>query len=177
MQIDLTKAFARDDHTLSFETELEMNSIVYGGEQFEILKKEPVKLTVHHAKKRCITVSGVTNLEIAIPCDRCLKDVSVSFAVDLNCQIDFENLEENPEQALEISNFMEENMLDVDALVCNEIMVLWPTKILCSASCKGICKKCGKNLNEGSCNCDQTELDPRMAAIRDIFYENYKEEV
>ncbi|HAJ39913.1 MAG TPA: DNA-binding protein, partial [Lachnospiraceae bacterium] len=35
--------------------------------------------------------------------------------------------------------------------------------------CKGICSICGKNLNHGTCDCDHTDLDPRMAQIRDIF--------
>ncbi len=35
--------------------------------------------------------------------------------------------------------------------------------------CKGICRKCGKNLNDGPCGCDTVELDPRMAVIAEIF--------
>ena len=50
-----------------------------------------------------------------------------------------------------------------------EILVNWPMKTLCTEACKGICKKCGTNLNHSSCTCDTVELDPRMAKIRDIF--------
>ena len=35
--------------------------------------------------------------------------------------------------------------------------------------CKGICRKCGKNLNEGACGCDDSVPDPRMSVIQDIF--------
>ena len=51
-----------------------------------------------------------------------------------------------------------------------------PTKILCKPDCKGICKVCGKNLNEGDCGCDQFVPDPRMAAIKDI-YDAFNKEV
>ena len=34
---------------------------------------------------------------------------------------------------------------------------------------KGICSRCGKNLNKGSCGCAEEPKDPRMAAISDIF--------
>ena len=59
--------------------------------------------------------------------------------------------------------------LDVDKLVYAEILVNWPMRVLCKDDCKGICKVCGMNLNKGACNCQRTELDPRMAAIQDIF--------
>ena len=35
--------------------------------------------------------------------------------------------------------------------------------------CKGICRRCGANLNLSECQCPKTEPDPRMAAIQDIF--------
>jgi uncharacterized protein len=59
--------------------------------------------------------------------------------------------------------------LDVDKLVYAEILVNWPMKVLCKEDCEGICKVCGANLNKGDCGCQRTELDPRMAAIQDIF--------
>ena len=62
-------------------------------------------------------------------------------------------------------------VLDTDSLVYNEILIHWPMKVLCQKNCKGICKHCGTNLNEKACTCDHAELDPRMAAIQDIFKE------
>ena len=42
-------------------------------------------------------------------------------------------------------------------------------KVLCKDNCKGICSRCGANLNKGDCGCDTWVPDPRMAAIQDIF--------
>ena len=42
-------------------------------------------------------------------------------------------------------------------------------KILCKPDCKGICPTCGRDLNTGTCDCDNFVPDPRMAAIKDIF--------
>ncbi|HWT27780.1 MAG TPA: DUF177 domain-containing protein, partial [Mobilitalea sp.] len=64
--------------------------------------------------------------------------------------------------------------LDVDILIYDEILIGFPMKLLCSEDCKGICKHCGTNLNEKTCDCDKTEYDPRMSVIRDIF-NNFKE--
>ena len=74
-----------------------------------------------------------------------------------------------------IDDEMEENDyligldLDIDKLIYGEILVNWPMKVLCNDDCRGICKVCGMNLNKGDCDCQRTELDPRMAAIQDVF--------
>ena len=59
--------------------------------------------------------------------------------------------------------------LDADRLVCNELSLNLPMKVLCKEDCKGICNRCGANLNYGICGCDTRSLDPRMAVIQDIF--------
>lgn len=177
MQIDLTESFAHENQALTYECSLEMDEMTYKGETFPIKEKNPFALSVFCKKGRKVEISGNTETVLLLSCDRCLQDVPVPFALDFQRSIDFAHLSESPEDALEISCFVKENMLDVDAFIANELLLAWPTKVLCNASCKGICKKCGRNLNEGDCGCEQTELDPRMAAIRDIFYKNYKEEV
>ena len=67
---------------------------------------------------------------------------------------------------------MEGYQLNVDSLISNEIFTCWPLKVLCREDCKGLCRVCGKDLNEGECGCDTFVPDPRMAAIMDIFREN-----
>ena len=61
--------------------------------------------------------------------------------------------------------------LDVDQQVGNELTLNLPMKILCSEDCRGICNRCGTNLNRGTCDCDKRSLDPRMSVIQDIFKE------
>ena len=67
------------------------------------------------------------------------------------------------------ADYMKGFQLDIDKMVYDEILVNWPMKVLCREDCKGICKKCGTNLNVKTCDCEKSELDPRMAAIQDIF--------
>ncbi|MBR2488852.1 MAG: DUF177 domain-containing protein, partial [Clostridia bacterium] len=44
-----------------------------------------------------------------------------------------------------------------------------PMKHLCSEKCKGICSKCGKNLNDGKCECPEKEIDPRLQILADLL--------
>ena len=69
---------------------------------------------------------------------------------------------------------MEGEQLNPEVLVRNELLINWPIRVLCKDDCKGICSRCGANLNVTACNCDTEQADPRMAAIRDIF-SKYKE--
>ena len=56
------------------------------------------------------------------------------------------------------------------SLLIQEVLhMYWPTKILCKEDCKGICKKCGKDLNQGACGCDDFVPDVRFANLMDIF--------
>ena len=91
------------------------------------------------------------------------------FLLSFDRKIDFNLSEEEREDLEEDSSFVDKDSLNVDALVRNELLVQWPIRVLCKDDCKGICSRCGANLNDGACSCDTAELDPRMAAIRDIF--------
>ncbi len=43
-----------------------------------------------------------------------------------------------------------------------------PMKKLCKPDCKGLCFKCGRDLNKGECKCTETEIDPRWEKIIDL---------
>ena len=45
----------------------------------------------------------------------------------------------------------------------------FPVRILCREDCRGLCQRCGKNLNEGECGCDTREIDPRMEPLRKLL--------
>ena len=47
----------------------------------------------------------------------------------------------------------EDNVLELDELVISDLLLQLPTKILCKEDCKGLCFKCGKDLNDGDCDC------------------------
>jgi uncharacterized protein len=46
-----------------------------------------------------------------------------------------------------------------------------PTKRLCSEDCKGLCPYCGKDLNEGRCDCEVDEIDPRFEVLKKLKFD------
>ncbi len=174
MLIDLSGVLSEQHRGIDTIAELEMNTFQNGKSVFPILKKEPVHIRVSHLKKRELSVEGETGLTIQIPCDRCLADTPVEFRLKFDRHIDMDDKDAVHAEELDEANYIDGYDLDVDRLLYNEILVGWPMKVLCREDCKGICSVCGQNLNEGTCNCEDTGLDPRMSVIRDLF-RNFKE--
>jgi len=52
--------------------------------------------------------------------------------------------------------------------VREQVFLSLPARSLCGEDCKGLCPRCGKNLNSESCNCDAAPADPRWSALSDL---------
>ena len=115
-----------------------------------------------------VHITGTVDIDIAIPCSRCLEEVptNMHFDIDKTLKITDGAL---VDEEMEETDYLIGFELDVDKLVYAEILVNWPMRVLCKDDCKGICKVCGMNLNKGTCSCDSFVPDPRMAAFQDIF--------
>lgn len=129
-----------------------MSTVSISGDEYEILEKTPVSIHIVCDEKDKVKLSVKLKLLVNSSCDRCLEDVSVDLDIDF-----FDEYE------------VSENTVDTDEIISEEIMLDWPMKVLCSDDCKGLCLKCGLNLNKDQCDCDTFIPDPRMAAIKDIF--------
>ena len=55
--------------------------------------------------------------------------------------------------------------LDLSEAIREELMLAVPEYVLCRDDCRGLCPQCGKDLNEGPCDCRPATTDPRWAAL------------
>lgn len=169
MLVNLSDALTLQGKTVQLEVQTELDSFEGAYGSFDITEKSPIILTVENTGADEARVEGNVRFTFATQCDRCLTDVPTML------DIKFERIVTSPDAETEDEDsrqFMDGYQLDVDALVQNEILVNWPVKILCKEDCKGICPKCGQNLNTGECGCDTFVPDPRMAVLKDIFESN-----
>ena len=58
---------------------------------------------------------------------------------------------------------------DLLGLIKEQIVLNVPMKLLCNEECKGICPKCGTDLNINKCNCSLTEVDSRLEILKDLL--------
>lgn len=172
--LNLTEVILTDGKVLQKQAELAMETLEFPFGSFPIVSKTPLSLRVENRGNKVLWLEESIRLEVLIPCARCLEDVPTELSLEFDREVDMKLTEEERLDALDESDFLNGYNLDVDKLVYGEALLNWPTRVLCREDCKGLCRVCGQNLNRGTCSCDPTELDPRMAKIRDIF-SNFKE--
>lgn len=168
MLINLSDVLTTEGKQIQESAALEMESFDSRMGNYRIMEKSPVVFTFTNIGKEKARAEGKVSLKLQAQCDRCLTEVPVSL------ELSFDRIVTSPEAAAEEEeiddlSFMEGYYLNVETFVYNEILGNWPAKILCKEDCKGICPKCGQNLNLKDCGCDTFVPDPRMAALQDIF--------
>ena len=170
MLIDLNELFKKDNYNMELDLEVTLDEFSSRAGTFTIKDKTPLHLKLFHNKDKQFSVEGQCTLTIVIPCDRCLEDVENKFDISFSKEFDLEREESSKENESEEVKFItDDNKLLVDAILNEELLLIWPGKVLCKEDCKGLCHVCGHNLNVSDCGCDRVVLDPRMAAIQDIF--------
>ncbi len=181
MSIDLSGVLTGAHVPFEGKVPVTLTEILQDSETYPVLEADDLDLSVAYVDEGIVDIRGKGRVVVEIPCDRCLDPVPWEFDLDFKIRAAAAGPEDEswPEQAddTEETEELEEldgSMLDVDALIRSEIVIGWPAKILCREDCRGICSVCGQNLNHGTCTCQDTGLDPRMSAIRDVF-KNFKE--
>jgi len=56
-------------------------------------------------------------------------------------------------------------VLDVTEVARQHLLLALPMVPVCRPDCRGLCPRCGTNLNERECGCEQGEVDPRRAPL------------
>ena len=122
---------------------------------------------------RGILLTGRLHTRLMVDCHRCLEPFPVPIGLDLEEEfLPTVNIGEGnqlPEigddEALLID---EHHILDMTEVVRQNILLAMPSHPLCHADCKGLCPECGQNLNEGTCDCLEAEIDPRWQALLEV---------
>lgn len=101
---------------------------------------------------------------LKLNCDRCLE----GFTMDFNNSYE-QILVSNPETDNDEYIIVDNKKLDIDELCLSDILLNLPSKLLCSRDCKGLCPKCGANLNQTDCLCVKKEIDPRLSILGELL--------
>ena len=119
-----------------------------------------------------ITLTAEASMSYRTHCARCLAEVedTVRFlcektVADEKGLLRLENTEND--DYVQIKG----GKLDLDAPICDEILLGFPMRILCSDDCKGLCAGCGVDLNREACRCTKKEVDPRLAKLAALLAE------
>ncbi len=175
MLVNLTDVFINEGQVQELDVPYEGDTFASPYGSFPVREKSPVALRLSNIGRSKALVQGSARLTFGLACDRCLRDVDYTFDLSFDTVVDSPDYagddaeDGNSGEYGESSSVMKGYHLNVDELINDELLLNWPMKILCREDCKGICKVCGRNLNDGECGCDDFVPDPRMAAIKDLF--------
>ncbi|MBE6775791.1 MAG: DUF177 domain-containing protein [Ruminococcaceae bacterium] len=107
-----------------------------------------------------VTIEAMAKFTLEVFCDRCAEPVSLDFGVPMvHGLVSSLNEDDNDDYIL-----VEDMRLDLLQLTLEDIFLTLPSKFLCREDCKGVCTKCGANLNNDSCSCKK-DIDPRLEAL------------
>jgi Predicted metal-binding, possibly nucleic acid-binding protein len=162
----------------SFSRESRCNAVFPGTEidleteNHRVVGDVTIDATVTKSAAATLLRGGISG-SIEVACDRCLELVTNPFDIEVSLQ--FVTVEQFSTEAereltaedLNVDAFNGES-LDLKAIVREQILLYLPQQLFCKASCKGLCAKCGGNLNLIDCNCSSAEIDPRWAALQSL---------
>ena len=147
---------------LDFQFELDLSDMEFSG-RYPISRPVAVSGEVRNTAGILeLTLNAKSTLDAV--CDRCGKAFAQEKDVPFACMLaeELQN-EENDEIVL-----LEDGMVDVGDLARTAFILDMDTKTLCSEDCKGLCPRCGANLNLGPCSCKK-ETDPRLAVLAKLL--------
>lgn len=169
MVINMSELFTAEGDSKEYVFMPGVSELEWRGESYPITAENPVSFRLTHLGERRVDVKGSACIHVQIPCDRCLEPVDIPINIDIDREVDANATPQERIAQLDEQSFVDGCLLDADRLLLDEIILNMPGRVLCAEDCKGLCPKCGINLNHDSCDCDTRELDPRMAAILDVF--------
>ena len=166
MIIDLSSIIKDYDGSMDICIKSELENTDFLGEEFKFPDGLCVKGKITNNTKSLHLRAKVTG-DVVVRCARCLKEMKESVDFDISEILVREDAENtSPDDDVVVFSG---HTLDIDDIVINNFLMNISAKFLCKDDCKGLCPKCGKDLNESECNCSDDEIDPRWAALAEIM--------
>ena len=150
-----------------------IHNLTFEGEIKELELEEPftgnylaeIKLNKLHNR---IILDIDLKTEAYFDCDRC----SVSYKCNLQNNFQMVYLFGDSPADSESDNLIylpvDADKIKLDNELRDYAILSIPMKKLCNEDCKGLCYKCGKNLNNGSCDCESAEIDSRWKPLLEL---------
>ena len=150
--------------SLPFSTSVDLSDL-QSGQCYPVSEPVLISGTVRNTAGVLVMTGNISTTIHGI-CDRCATafDQDVSIPVDVVLVTELSNEENEDETVFPL----EGDSADLEEIVRTVFVLNLDSKLLCKSDCKGLCCRCGRNLNFEPCIC-QKELDPRFAALKQLL--------
>ena len=164
MLLGLSKIIDSPGASVSFSTSVDLSDLCYGV-SYPVSEPVLAQGTVRNTAG-VLVMKGTVSTRIHGICDRCAADFQrdVSFPIDAVLVTELSSEEDEDENLFPLVG----DSADLEEIVRTVFVLNLDSKLLCREDCKGLCSRCGKNLNLGPCDC-RKEPDPRLAALAQLL--------
>lgn len=154
--------------------EITPEPIEMGGDRIEFSGPFTGEAEIWNTGDRLFVEAKVSG-EATVACSRCLTPVRLPLDVDFDEEFiegtpaaPVAEEEESPEERA--VSYFEGDEIDLTDPLRENIVLALPMKPLCKDDCAGLCPSCGKNLNEGPCDCaGDADVDPRLSVLQNLL--------
>jgi len=122
-----------------------------------------------------VEITGTVTVTVEHSCGRCLEPFCETLTADIDLRFVEEAVQAYETNEVEEMELTEEALIretfsgdsiDLTANLQDEVVMVLPQNPLCNTACKGLCRECGKNLNQGACGCDIATGHPAFAKLK-----------
>ena len=145
-----------------------------GDEKWPVRFLGPIRVQLRLSRSGSVVlVSSRVRAELEFRCDRCLDPFSSPLDSEYKAslkpkpKIPSEEEKESKGDDLE-TEFYEGEEIDLTPLIQDQILLALPPKAVCREDCRGLCQRCGQNLNRGTCQCADQKMDPRLEPLKNF---------
>lgn len=155
---------------LSIDEDLPPDYPLWEGGDIHFRRPLAVRLEVERVGAD-VLVRGRLRGEIELQCRRCLEPIVhlIDESVSWVYRSGIDPAEAEREGAYPLPARARE--LDLGDAVREHVLLAVPRFVVCREECKGLCPRCGINLNEGTCTCESSDTDERWAALRKLKFD------
>lgn len=121
-----------------------------------------------------IQVEGVISFVVDLVCSRCLERFERGFEMQLRVRFVPDSAQgaapgevSLQREDLDVVSY-DSSLIELGPSVREAVLLALPLKPLCRESCRGLCPRCGENLNRNNCDCSPAAVDPRWAKLDEI---------
>ncbi|NLM83520.1 MAG: DUF177 domain-containing protein [Clostridiales bacterium] len=161
MQLDLRDIINAPGEAVSFDYEPDLSDAA-GGCIVAVKPGAKAKGSVRNS-------AGVLYFEADVDavlecaCARCLKEFELPVHRHIHAVLSEGENEDDPDVYA-----LSGESVDVDEIILTDFILNTDQRLLCREDCKGLCVKCGADLNAGPCRC-KPETDPRLAVLEQLL--------
>jgi len=163
--IDVSNILKAEGSRIDINDTLELKNMEFNGDYYQF--NGPIKVVGSILNiGNVLRLNADVKAEIIVQCYRCNKEMveSISFPLE-------EALVKNNAATItdEDAVRFDGNRIDLSEVIVSNIILNMSMKYLCSQECKGLCPKCGVDLNTNQCDCQEETIDPRLEILKKLL--------